>query len=349
MRRQFIWSVLSLLAAVAVTVGIADAPASPHHARQATTSYTHGYDVSWPQCSGRAARHMPSRGARYVILGLTDGSGHTVNPCLRSQLQWARQTSTPVGAYLVPSYPSRNQRLAARVGAFGKCHRSRACQLHNDGASQAMDAVRTMRAAHVRAPMVWLDVEFRGYHPWTHNRFRNAAVIRGMVRTLQRHHIRFGVYSTSYMWHDLLGGYRLNVPNWLPAGHRRAAAARRMCRQTATGGRTWLVQYTHSLDEDLTCPVLNAVPGVRSSMWPYRATTLHMSSSGRAVTAVQQFLKVGRTGTFDLGTELAVTGWQTTSGLPITGTVTPRDWRAMGAYRTHGGHGFLLRKVVRRA
>jgi hypothetical protein len=291
---------------------------------------------------------MPRHGARYVILGLTNGSGHTVNPCLRSQLRWAKRTHTPVGAYLVPSYPTRYQRLVARAGAFGRCHHSLACQLHNDGASQARDALRTMRAAHVHAPMMWIDVEFRSYRPWTHNHFRNAAVLRGVVRELRRHHVRFGVYTTSYMWHYLVGHYRLHVPNWLPSGHTRPRAAKRMCRQTATGGRTWLVQYTRSLDEDLTCPVLNPVPGVRSPMWRFRTTTLRLRSTGTAVAAVQSYLRTFRSGTYDVPTELAVSFWQGRAGLPITGAITPRDWRAMGAYRHRGGHGFLLHRVVGR-
>jgi hypothetical protein len=169
-----------------------------------------------------------------------------------------------------------------------------------------------------------------------------------VVRSLRRHHEPFGVYTTSYMWHDLLGGYRLNVPNWLPAGHRGSRAARGMCTQSATGGPTWLVQYTRSLDVDLTCPVLDPVAGVRNRMWPFRRTTLHLFSQGRAVKALQRYLDLARSGSFDLGTELAVTTWQTTSGLPITGTVTSRDWRAMGAYRDHGGHGFWLTKVAGR-
>jgi hypothetical protein len=338
-----------LLAAIAVTLGTTQAPAATAHShRHARTSFTHGFDVSWPQCVGRSAYHMPPRSASYVILGLTDGSGHTVNPCLRSQLRWAKRTHTRVGAYLVPSYPSRRQRLVARSGAFGRCHHSVVCRLHNDGASQASDAIRTMRAAHVHSPMVWVDVEFRSTHPWTHNRHRNAAVLRGVVRGLRRHHVRFGVYTTSYMWHDLVGHYRLHAPNWLPSGRSRPRAAKRMCRQTATGGRTWLVQYTHALDEDLTCPVLNPVPGVHTSMWPYRETTLRLRSTGTAVSMVQGYLRTVRSGTYDVPTELAVSFWQTRNGLPVTGAITPVDWRAMGAYRRVGGHGFLLHRIVGR-
>src|SRR5947208_13265479 len=98
MRRAAVWAAL-LAAAVALVV-----PSSG-----AATTYTHGYDVSWPQCSGDRARHMPRTAAHFVIIGLTHGRGHTANPCLRAQLGWATRHHVPVGGYLVPSYPTARQ------------------------------------------------------------------------------------------------------------------------------------------------------------------------------------------------------------------------------------------------
>lgn len=339
------WAAAALLCALAATLGIATAPAAT---RPAATTFTHGFDVSWPQCSGAAARHMPPAGAEYVILGLTDGAGHTLNPCLGSQLAWARANGVKVGAYLVPSYPTRGELAAARHGAYGDCGRSLLCRLRNDGAAQVLDAVRTMRGSGMHAPMVWIDVEFRRYLPWSRSRARNAAVLQGAVREMHRLHERYGVYTTSYMWHAIAGSYYLNVPNWLPVGHTRPRVAQRMCRQTATGGPAWLVQYTRSLDSDLTCPVLDPVPGHHSRLWPFRRMRLHLFSQGRAVRAVQRVLGQPRTGTYGATTALAVTSWQASKGLPVTGTIGTVDWRAMGAFRMHGGHRFWLHRVVGR-
>jgi hypothetical protein len=198
---------------------------------------------------------MPAGHPTYVILGLTHGAGHTVNPCLRSQLAWAQVRHAKVGGYLVASYPTRRQRI--RSGA-GKCHGRLICQLHRDGARQVRDALATVHRVGMRSPMVWLDVEFRHQHSWTQSNRRNRAVVQGMVRELRRRHKRFGVYTTGLMWRDLLGHYRLDVPQWLPSGHAIARRTKPMCRRTATGGRTWLVQYTFGLDQDLTCPVLDS-------------------------------------------------------------------------------------------
>jgi hypothetical protein len=63
---------------------------------------------------------------------------------------------------------------------------------------------------------------------------------------------------------------------------------------------------------------------------------------------VQRVLDQPRTGTYDATTMLAVTSWQLSKSLPVTGAIGSRDWRAMGAYRRHGGHPFWLGRVVAR-
>jgi peptidoglycan hydrolase-like protein with peptidoglycan-binding domain len=204
-----------------------------------------------------------------------------------------------------------------------------------------------MHAIGLHAPRVWIDVEFRHIHPWTHHRQANAAVVAGIVRGLRSAHEPMGVYSTSYMWRAIVGGYRLSVPNWLPVGHGGPRRARRMCETTASGGVTWLAQYTRALDLDLTCPVLDPVPWHHNRMWPYRNTTQQLLSHGRAVRVIQRFMRVPVTGQFGPRTALAVRHWQASHHLPRTGRGTPADWRAMGAWHRHGGHGFRLSKVAR--
>lgn len=258
MHRARIRAAVAVLASV-VAFGVpaqSSATAAPAAARSG--AYTHGFDLSWPQCRGHAVGSVPAGRPAYVILGLTHGTGHTVNPCLRSQLRWAGMHGAMVGGYLVASYPTQRQRARSGHGLFGKCHGGLLCRLRNDGAGQVHDALATMHRAHMHSPMVWLDVEFRDQQPWTHNHLRNRAVLQGMVRALRHRHTRFGVYTTGYMWHAIAGRYRLDVPQWLPSGRSRAKPTIPLCRQTATGGTTWLVQYTNRLDQDLTCPVLSA-------------------------------------------------------------------------------------------
>lgn len=319
----------------------------------ATTTYTHGYDVSWPQCTshgnGTRIQSMPAHGARYVILGLTHGLGHTRNPCLPAQLSWAKAHHVPVGAYLVPSYPTARQRAAAADGPIEVCDADdTACRLRNDGASQAADALATMRNLALPAPMVWVDVEFRHVQPWTHDRAANREVLQGVFDELSSARIRYGIYTTSYMWSHITGSWRVRVPNWLPAGSGKASAAQRTCRTSGTGGTTWLAQYTRSYDENLTCPSMDATAGHHGSLYRYRNTVLQLGDHGAAVVALQRALgsPTQVTGQFDDQTLATVVAMQAKNLLPVDGRVDNDDWRALGAYRLYGAHGFLLSQLV---
>lgn len=340
MRKFATWAVTAAL--------VSAAAAASTHASSAPTTYTHGYDVSWPQCSGHKVAHMPTSGS-YVILGLTHGAGHTVNPCLGAQLKWAKEHHMMVGAYMVPSYPTPAQLARASSGPYGNCSATDTyCRAGNDGAKQAAEALATMKKAGVPSPMVWVDVEFRKKFPWSgRHREGNARVVQGVINRLKLSGVGVGIYTTSYMWQHIVGDYRVNLPNWLPGGSGNVADAEAKCRSTGSGGVTWIGQYTRTFDENVTCPVMDATPGHGGPLWPYRTTTLSFGASGAAVTALQKALAITNvTGQYDVETTAAVLQWQQQKGLPVNGTVDEDDWRALGAFRLYGGHPFWLTKVV---
>jgi hypothetical protein len=337
MRRGSVWVVAAAFVAALVT-----------GSSGASTTWTHGYDISWPQCSGSSAYHLPGGHPRYVVLGLTHGAGHTANPCLQDQLSWARSRGSRVAAYLVPSYPTKTQRSAAKVGIYGACRGSLRCKLHNDGAAQAADALLVLRRAGLDLPMLWVDVEFRSNPAWTRYDGRNRAVIEGVFRGLREAGVRYGVYTTSYMWDHITGGWRVDVPNWLPSGNGSATTARGMCRTSGTGGTTWLVQYTREWDENLTCPSMDARPGRPGPLWRRRHTALSTGSTGPAVRALQRALAADVTGTYDVPTALTVSQFQMERNLPVTGSVDADDWRALGAFTRIGGRPFRLLQMTTR-
>jgi hypothetical protein len=338
-------AVAVVLAVAGVGIGLAlhHRPSLPVGLAPATS---HGFDVSWPQCSGIAAGRMPGGRPSYVILGLTHGIGGTINPCLAAQLEWAKSRGVRVGAYLVPSFPTKAQQGLSASGLFGPCGTSVRCRLRNNGAAQARAAIATMQAAGLHPPRVWIDVELGTSLGWSRRTARNVAVLRGVAAGLRAAKLPFGVYTTVAMWTQIAGSYRLNVPNWLPSGDGSATHASALCQTSATGGVTWLVQYTRGLDSDLTCPILNPVPGRPGELFAFRNTTQQLFSHGPAVRALQRVVGVAQSGTFDPATSAAVSKWQAARQLPVTGKVTPADWQAMGADRTHGGHPFWLSRVV---
>jgi hypothetical protein len=71
-----------------------------------------GNDVSWPQCppaQGGYGLPAPRAQAKFVVIGLTRGSGFTRNPCLADQVAMAAGRGLPAQAYIVPSYPTSGQ------------------------------------------------------------------------------------------------------------------------------------------------------------------------------------------------------------------------------------------------
>jgi hypothetical protein len=250
-------AVVVVLASLGVVLGLS----LQHNKIPIAAKGTHGYDVSWPQCSGTDAHNMPSGTPAYAVVGLTDVGDHTVNPCLGSQVSWAKDHGVRLGAYLLASYPTKAEQARSGSGLYGACGTSTLCRVRNDGAAQAREAIATMTDAGIKAPRIWIDVEARTINPWPRNPRRSDALLRGIVGGLRAGHATPGVYTTAHLWQQIAGSLRLNVPNWLPVGDEGPIAAQALCSTTATGGPTWLVQYTVTLDEDLTCPALDQVPG----------------------------------------------------------------------------------------
>jgi len=319
---------LAVVAATLVTSLGAGIPA-------ASAAWRHGFDISWPQC-GSSALSVPSSPVGFVVLGLTDGRSHTRNPCLARQLGWARSTKAAVAAYTMASYPTPDQLTAAGRGHYGTCGANLACRLRNDGWVQGTGAAATLRAARLRVPRVWLDVEILHRQPWSTSTAANAVLLHGIVAGLRGSGLAYGVYTTPYMWHLIAGGLRLTGPNWLPAGDGVPTDAQAQCRRSATGGPTWLVQYTRTFDENLTCPALDGMSWHRDLLFGYRWGVLEVGAVGHPVMELQRRLGVTPDGIFGPITRGAVVRVQLAHRLRADGVVDTPVWRALGAYRSVG-------------
>lgn len=221
-----------------------------------------GADVSWPECpKGSGVRErpgqgkpMPSASHRFLVVGLTNGMGFTPNPCLARQLDWAKSHHVRVAPYAFTTYPTTSQQRRYRAsGPYrGSGPRSR---LRNAGYAQAVYNIATLRRSGLHAPMVWVDVEPSTARPWSRNHAANRAVFAGNLRAYREAGYRVGVYSTSYLWRDILGPVRYGLPEWRTAGRSSRRAALRMCSRSGfQGGRAVLAQWWTTSDHDVTCP-----------------------------------------------------------------------------------------------
>lgn len=97
--------------------------------------------------------------------------------------------------------------------------------------------------------------------------------------------------------------------------------AHRLPATGVTDARTWAVLV----------PV--PAPAPVSPLVQYRTTILRVGSSGAAVIALQKALRIGADGQFGPLTQAAVTSYQRTRNLPVTGVVTEVMWTALIAGR----------------
>ena len=239
------------------------ASAAPVSLRGTGSTVVAGGDVSWPQCPlgmGIPSRRSLGRPAwadraRFVVIGLTNGPAFTPNPCLASQVQWARDRRVPVSAYAVATWPTARQlsRYGATGPYAGTTLRSR---LRNVGYAEGRYNLGRLGTVGLTVPHVWIDVEHYSIRPWSSDRRNNRAVVRGVARAYQDAGIATGFYSTSLQWTDIVGRVSWGLPEWHTAGPRSRSVALSRCSEASfQGGPVVLAQWwTDSADHDLICP-----------------------------------------------------------------------------------------------
>lgn len=267
-----------LAAAVALVLGLAALGAPPALAAPdgpgvsgGSTQAAIGIDVSWPQCG----QSLPADRA-FGIIGVNGGKANTTNPCLADQLRWAVEsrggtfqstvqlyvnTGNPGGSAPSSPWPSGGST------PYGTCNGSDslACawQYGWDRAMEDM-AVRLAPAAQAAGLMTsptaytwWLDVETG--NTWQSDTAANRADLEGMAAAFRHEGVRAGVYSSPYMWREIVGTvdslsplYGLN--SWLPGAiSLKGAVANCGLDPLTAGGRVVLTQYTTDLDYNYSC------------------------------------------------------------------------------------------------
>jgi hypothetical protein len=224
-----------------------------------------GRDVSWPNCPrgmGIPSRRspgnpMPPPSATFVVIGLTNGPAFHPNPCLRAQVDYARSHGMWTAAYAVATYPTPAQ-LREYGGTGPRPAGTRRDRVWNTGWAQARQNLMAMRAARLRSPIVWVDVEpVTLPAPWSARLAENRAVLEGALAAYRRAGLRVGLYSTPTMWRGIVGKVRYGLPEWRTAGlstRRAALAACGRVRQFQGGPPVLTQWYTDREDFDALCP-----------------------------------------------------------------------------------------------
>lgn len=223
-----------------------------------------GADISWPQCpkgmgipeKRSQGMPMPIPAAEYVVVGLTNGPGFTPNPCLADQVAWVEERELMIAAYAVASYP--DQPTLEEYGGDGPFDAGTELgRLRNVGFQQARYNIGSMVDAGLQTPIVWIDVEPVPDFEWSSDTEANAAVVEGAARAYTDAGYAIGVYSTPYLWDEVVGDLSLGVPEWRAAGETSSEEALNRCGDdwSIQGGKGVMGQWVEdSRDQNLTCP-----------------------------------------------------------------------------------------------
>ncbi len=240
------------LAAVGLTIGVAVTPSA-----QAAVQV--GNDISWPQCPST----FPPTSSQFLVVGLTNGLPFTQNPCVATQVGWAKARPVPTQAYTMAGFPT-----AAQLTTYGSkgpwSSTTRAGRLSNVGYAEATSAVAAVHTVAGWAPrMIWVDVEPRPAQPWpggsTLKRAENRYVVEGLMRGLRDAGFSYGLYSYTSGWQAIVGTWRLpGVPVWAASGtlDYPNEALDKCTQPSFSGGRVYLTQWLNAaktLDYDQTC------------------------------------------------------------------------------------------------
>jgi len=223
-----------------------------------------GADISWPQCpegmgipeKRTLGMPMPVPEAEFVVVGLTNGPGFTPNPCLAEQVEWVEERDLMIAAYAVASYPDGP--TLEEYGGDGPFDAgTEKGRLRNAGYQQARYNIGSMTDAGLRSPVVWIDVEPVPDFEWSGDKAANAAVVEGAARAYTDAGYDIGVYSTPYLWDEVVGDLSLGVPEWRAAGETSSEEALARCGKdwSIQGGEAVLGQWVQdSRDHNVTCP-----------------------------------------------------------------------------------------------
>ena len=246
-------------------------------------------DVSYPQCE----TDLPddSRGA---VIGVNGGRTFTSNPCLWEQLGWSKSLVEPPafyantgnpGPWLSKNWPTGQQ--TPRVCSASNpnslnCSFDYGWNAAKDSFRRAMNHAMKWNGydratAFERVGNVdwWLDVETMnswqtlmdeshgpGFGPTRASQERDTMALVGAVRALWNSGVeRVGIYSTSYQWRLITGGWAVHRdwfsanPVWLAGYDDHEDAAQGCSDGSFTGAPVLMTQYlgADGMDANAVC------------------------------------------------------------------------------------------------
>jgi hypothetical protein len=234
-----------------------------------------GVDVSYPNGSAT----IPTA-ATFGIVGVAGGLTYTNNSYLAAEASHFSNLSFYVNTGLNASSTSTYYQTAlAEAQASGGAHP--AAYYYGYNAGQAALAYATAQGQNVKTTW-WLDVETA--NTWSSVTTQNQQSLQGEYDALQAGGATLvGVYSTTYQWGVITGGWQNGWPSWgataLPTA---TQALTYSTGHEFSGGPSYLMQYRPTgavIDYDVACLPPTVVTSFTPSTGP-AGTQVTISGSG---------------------------------------------------------------------
>jgi hypothetical protein len=228
---------LFVCASILLTGGLA-------HALGQYTKGAVGIDVSFPNCQNAIPK------ATFGIVGVNGGLVFSQNPCLKDQAAKFKNLSL----YINTGYPG--QVYAVKYQSYpNNCSILELdCLAYNYGYNAAEYSYNYALGLGIKASTWWLDVELE--NSWTGNYEQNVQALQGQIDFLKSRQVgTIGIYSTTYQWNQITGGWLNFLPSWGATTWRSAKQAATYCKgHEFTGGPSYLMQYIgKSFDQNVAC------------------------------------------------------------------------------------------------
>lgn len=197
-----------------------------------------GYDISSPQCNTT----YPTASVGFAIVGLNYGRPFTKNPCIKSELKWARNHDG-YAIYINMADPGSGSatRYGQRIAA------DTIARLHTLGVPTSVP--------------IWLDIETN--NSWTDSS-RSVQVITETMTVLAAAGHPVGIYSVPVHWFEITMNATIKTPTWLALGaytkvDRAVSDAKAACLDVSFGNQTpSIIQFVttkngRALDHNYMC------------------------------------------------------------------------------------------------
>ena len=206
-------------------------------------SGTVGNDISWPNCSSRIAST-----AKFGIVGVNDGLGYSINPCLAKEASHFSNLSLYVntGWYSGSSHVNATSPHLCATGDNN-------CLAYNYGYNAGLYAYNAASSVGLHSSSWWLDVETS--NTWSTTAVQNQNSLQGEYDALVANGAStVGAYSTTAQWNSVTKTWQNNWPSWGATTWKTANQAKTYCTgHQFTGGLTWLIQFKGQIDQDYAC------------------------------------------------------------------------------------------------